>query len=70
MNIGDKVFELKQEMERLEAERMIKYADKEITRLECELSKIEEEKAEIECQIEIFLHCKQAIRELGLCEKE
>lgn len=61
MSVKGKGFELKQKIKNNNAKRYIKYADKEIARLKCELKEIEKEKAYIEWQIEAFQCGKQYI---------
>ena len=69
MDISNKGFNLKQKIKKYNAERTIKYCDREIVRLKCRLQKIEEEKAKIELEIELFQHSKRAIKELELGER-
>ena len=61
MSIKVNGFELKQKIKNNNAKRVVKYADKEIARLKCELKEIEKEKAYIEWQIEVFQCGKQSI---------
>ena len=69
MDISNKGFNLKQKIKKYNAESTVKYVDRRIKELKCELQEIEKEKEKIELEIELFQHSKQAIKELELGER-
>ena len=70
MDISNKGFNLKQKIKKYNAERTIKYCDREIVRLKCRLQEIDKEKDKIEWEIAVLLRGKQGIREMELGESE
>ena len=70
MNSGNKCFNLKQKIKKYNAERTIKYCDREIARLKLRLQEIDKEKEKIKWEIAVLLRGKQGIRELELDESE
>lgn len=69
MDSGNKGFNIKQKIKKYNAERTIKYCDREIVRLKLRLQEIDKEKEEIEWEIAVLLRGKQGIKELELGER-